>query len=94
MSEANISDKEGPPARQSIGEKKEEVKPNRHETSDYGSTPQEASLESSPPEKDGSVEFNPTRRFYLAFASLAMLTLMVALDGTSLSVALPVSWLR
>lgn len=33
--------------------------------------------------------FNPTRRFYLAFVALAVLTLMVALDGTSLSVALP-----
>lgn len=34
--------------------------------------------------------FQPGRRFYLAFLALAVLTLMVALDGTSLSVALPV----
>ena len=40
--------------------------------------------------KDNNVpEFNPSRRFYLAFLALAVLTLMVALDGTSLSVALP-----
>jgi len=39
---------------------------------------------------DAAPEFKPTRRFYLAFLALAVLTLMVALDGTSLSVALPV----
>jgi MFS family permease len=33
--------------------------------------------------------FHPSRRLYLAFLSLAVLTLMVALDGTSISVALP-----
>ena len=37
------------------------------------------------------VEFKPSRRLYVAFATLAVITLMVALDGTSLSVALPVS---
>ena len=36
-------------------------------------------------------EFKPSRRLYVAFATLAVITLMVALDGTSLSVALPVS---
>lgn len=36
-------------------------------------------------------DFTPTLRFYLAFATLAVITLMVALDGTSLSVALPVN---
>ncbi|KAJ9615246.1 hypothetical protein H2200_001320 [Cladophialophora chaetospira] len=36
------------------------------------------------------VEFNISTRFILAFAALAVLTLMVALDGTSISVALPV----
>lgn len=36
-------------------------------------------------------EFKPTARLYLAFGTLAVITLMVALDGTSLSVALPVS---
>jgi hypothetical protein len=35
-------------------------------------------------------EFKPSRRLYVAFATLAVITLMVALDGTSLSVALPV----
>jgi MFS family permease len=33
--------------------------------------------------------FKPTLRLVLAFAALAVLTLMVALDGTSISVALP-----
>lgn len=35
-------------------------------------------------------EFKPTARLFLAFGTLAVITLMVALDGTSLSVALPV----
>ena len=38
-------------------------------------------------------DFKPTMRLYLAFGTLAVITLMVALDGTSLSVALPVSYL-
>ena len=35
--------------------------------------------------------FKPTPRLFIAFGTLAVITLMVALDGTSLSVALPVS---
>lgn len=35
-------------------------------------------------------DFKPTTRLFLAFGTLAVITLMVALDGTSLSVALPV----
>ena len=38
-------------------------------------------------------EFKPTARLYFAFGTLAVITLMVALDGTSLSVALPVGYL-
>ena len=38
-------------------------------------------------------DFRPTTRLYFAFGTLAVITLMVALDGTSLSVALPVSYL-
>jgi hypothetical protein len=34
--------------------------------------------------------FRPGTRFYLAFSALAALSLVVALDGTSISVALPV----
>ena len=30
---------------------------------------------------NNDIEFRPNRRFYLAFAMLAVLTLMVALDG-------------
>ena len=41
-----------------------------------------------PPVPDA--DFKPTARLYLAFGTLAVITLMVALDGTSLSVALPV----
>ena len=36
-------------------------------------------------------DFKPSKRLYVAFATLAVITLMVALDGTSLSVALPAS---
>jgi predicted MFS family arabinose efflux permease len=39
---------------------------------------------------DSAAEFKPTTRLYLAFGALAVLTLMVALDGTSISVALPI----
>ena len=35
-------------------------------------------------------KFDPGWRFYLAFSSLAVLAMMVSLDGTSVSVALPV----
>src|ERR1700755_2421452 len=38
----------------------------------------------------GTEDFNPGWRFYLAFISLTIITLMVALDATSLSVALPI----
>ena len=34
-------------------------------------------------------EFKPTWGFYLAFSSLLVITLMAALDATSLSVAIP-----
>ena len=39
---------------------------------------------------NGVSKFEPGYRFYLAFSSLAVLAMMVALDGTSVSVALPV----
>lgn len=46
-----------------------------------------------PPKQDastaGAAPFKPTLRLVLAFVALAVLTLMVALDGTSISVALP-----
>ena len=37
-----------------------------------------------------SHDFKPSLRLYLAFLTLAVITMAVALDGTSLSVALPV----
>lgn len=36
-------------------------------------------------------DWKPSKRLYVAFLTLAVITLMVALDGTSLSVALPVT---
>ena len=39
-------------------------------------------------------DFKPSLRLYLAFLTLAVITMAVALDGTSLSVALPVSSFR
>lgn len=41
-----------------------------------------------------STTFNPGLKFYLAFMSFAVLILMVALDATTLSVALPVCYVR
>lgn len=41
--------------------------------------------------QDLPADFKPSTRLYVAFLTLAVITLMVALDGTSLSVALPVS---
>lgn len=38
--------------------------------------------------------FNPGWRFYVCFSALFVISLMAALDATSLSVALPVSFLR
>lgn len=45
---------------------------------------------SSTHEESKTPEFKPSARTYLAFLTLSVITLMVALDGTSLSVALPV----
>ena len=40
---------------------------------------------------DTIAEFKPSKSLYIVFATLSVITLMVALDGTSVSVALPVS---
>ncbi|KAL5336139.1 major facilitator superfamily domain-containing protein [Aspergillus crustosus] len=37
-----------------------------------------------------ATNFNPGPRFYMAFSSLVLLAMMVSLDGTSVSVALPI----
>ncbi|RMD39615.1 hypothetical protein DV735_g5511, partial [Chaetothyriales sp. CBS 134920] len=50
----------------------------------------EASSVSSAKQDDNEPDWKPSRRFLLAMLSLCILTLMVALDATSLSVALPV----
>ena len=50
----------------------------------------EPSLQDPKPSDLPEAEFKPSRRLFVAFGTLAVITLMVALDGTSLSVALPV----
>lgn len=50
-------------------------------------SPDSSSL--SETKKDETPAWKPSTRLILAFASLCVLTLMVALDGTSISVALP-----
>jgi MFS family permease len=57
---------------------------------DLDQTAPSSSSSSITDEKTSPPEFHPNTRFYLAFAALAVLTLMVALDGTSISVALPI----
>lgn len=62
-----------------------------HDQSDSSQTvtPSPGSISTSPEKKE--FEFKPDHRLWLAFGTLATLTMMVALDGTSISVALPVS---
>lgn len=55
-----------------------------HEPVSSGSSQVSSKTSDTPP------AFNPGWRFKLAFASLSIVTLMVALDATSLSVALPI----
>jgi MFS family permease len=49
-----------------------------------------AEMAAAAPSAHAVEAFNPGWRFYLAFLSLTTITLMVALDATSLSVALPI----
>ena len=64
-----------------------EEEPSIHQVNSAG-TLQQVKSAGIPPVSE--TEFKPTTRLYLAFGTLAVITLMVALDGTSLSVALPV----
>lgn len=62
--------------------------------SDAASSVQEDASPESLPKGQGDVDayattFTPGWRFYLAFSSLLVITLMAALDATSLSVAIP-----
>lgn len=50
-----------------------------------------SSVHNEAPEKNLAEEWKPSSKLYVAFLTLCVITLMVALDGTSLSVALPVS---
>lgn len=49
------------------------------------------STQASPMGRTQPTQYKPGLWLYLAFATLAILTIMVALDATALSVALPVS---
>lgn len=51
-------------------------------------------IESTSEQPQESLDFNPGWRFTAAFGSLCFISLMAALDATSISVALPVSLLR
>lgn len=53
----------------------------------------QASSSASFKEDNASETFKLPTRSWFVFLTLAVLTLMVALDGTSISVALPVSFL-
>jgi len=55
------------------------------------STPQSQDANTNNSQDGSNIVFNPGARFYFAFSSLTVLAMMVALDGTSVSVALPVS---
>lgn len=59
---------------------------------DRASQCSDAASQTPTPSLEGPDEttFKPGHRFYFAFGTLSILTLMVALDGTSISVALPV----
>ena len=50
-----------------------------------------SSIHDAVSEKNLAEEWKPPKGIYVAFLTLCVITLMVALDGTSLSVALPVS---
>ena len=53
-------------------------------------SPSDPKNENSAPLKDIENEFKLTRGFLLAFFSICIITLAVALDATSLSIALPI----
>lgn len=75
------------------GTRVDEAMSDGKEEFDVGRAPAEASSKESsikPEDSDTTPEWKPGRGLYLAFLAMAVLTLMVALDGTSLSVALPI----
>lgn len=68
----------------------EEKVPQEADTApNQSSDPVSPSSSSISNKQDAAPGFKPTTRLVLAFAALAVLTLMVALDGTSISIALP-----
>ncbi|KIX93074.1 uncharacterized protein Z520_11131 [Fonsecaea multimorphosa CBS 102226] len=74
--------KEGPPTQQ--------TQASQTSSSSASITSEKADLENNNNGTSASTEFTISTQFILAFVALAVLTLMVALDGTSISVALPI----
>lgn len=58
--------------------------------SEHGTDFELISTQAGVPGTIPDILWKPSLRLYLAFLTLAVITMMVALDGTSLSVALPV----
>jgi len=73
-----------------IGEMMQENSEQGQQQSQTASSSSSVISQKANDESAESQEFTISTRFILAFAALAVLTLMVALDGTSISVALPV----
>lgn len=76
------------PSIQSLGEVK--VESDLDIIKEHGAPDAASSSSEKPEDLVAEEEFNPGWRFLLAFASLAVITLMAALDATSISVALPI----
>ncbi|OCT49378.1 putative MFS transporter [Cladophialophora carrionii] len=66
------------------------AQPSQTTSSSSSITSQEARVGEKDDSAGPATEFTISTRFIMAFAALAVLTLMVALDGTSISVALPI----
>lgn len=64
----------------------------RHSIADGSTTPVPSSTAGTVQDDSDSEDFKLSRRAIMIFFTLSVLTLMAALDGTSISVALPV-WL-
>ena len=65
------------------------IEENSEQLQSSGSSAREIKTDEIPVE-----EWKPSSRLYVAFLTLCVITLMVALDGTSLSVALPVCFMQ
>ncbi|KAK2773228.1 hypothetical protein FQN52_006018 [Onygenales sp. PD_12] len=64
---------------------------NNDKVNDHAQDSGPSTRESLSDARDDGSDFKPSMRVWMAFLTLAILTLMAALDGTSISVALPVT---